>query len=484
MRFLVLAKVGSVIVKNVSTKVIICILVIVFCGCAAKQHMDTYWYSKTFDDLKFIKNTLAIHSAPAANLQDYKFNKWLVEGFKQASHYAKKVKNSDNYYDVLQFYIRGFKLDHLSIRFTNMLGNIKRNWSYPGFLLKLLGDQYVVGYVDSKVFSSFPLKEGMKIIEIDGKPIDFYMKNVFAALYGTKYTKAEYSRLAPFLLVDKNNFLFDIPKEITFVESGKHKKLKLVWYSKDVDELWSIADNLGFGETPSIGFKLINNGVWVNLPTFDPSDKEKKTFIEILKNLKKFRDYPFIIFDVRGNGGGDTSWQRPVLRNLYGDSFIKSLGRKHHYNYDWVKKIRVTPENYNNLQKHMAESKKKSFLDDLKHNRMHHIEKWNIFDEKENLFSHQDVVKTFPKTYLLTDGRCSSTCWLFVREMLQMPNVVQIGEETNTQSLYSQSRSVDLPSGLGKFVFPMQERVFPVDYINQPFIPHLKYFDNWHDIDG
>jgi hypothetical protein len=157
------------------------------------------------------------------------------------------------------------------------------------------------------------------------------------------------------------------------------------------------------------------------------------------------------------------------------------LGQNHHYNHDWVKKIRLSPENYNNLQNHMSENEKKSFLDDLKHNNTHHVEKWNIFDEKENLFSHQDVVKKFPKIYLLTDGRCSSTCWLFVREMLQMPNVLQIGEETNTQSLYSQSRTVDLPSGLGKFVFPMQERVFPIDHINQSFVPHVRYLDDWRD---
>ncbi|MDP1975724.1 MAG: S41 family peptidase, partial [Alphaproteobacteria bacterium] len=306
-------------------------------------------------------------------------------------------------------------------------------------------------------------------------------KNVFAALYGHKYTKAEYIRLAPHLLIDKNNFLIKRPKEITLFEDSKYKKINLVWYPKEIDELWSISQTIAFGDEPLIGYEFINNGVWIGLPSFDPSEEQQKSFIEILKNLKKFRDYPFIVFDVRGNGGGSTDWQRPILRNLYGDFFIKTLGVNHHYNHDWVKKIRMTPENYNDLQKHMTENEKKSFLSDLEYNRTHHIEKWNIFDEKENLFSHQDEVKKFPKIYLLTDGRCSSTCWLFVREMLQMPNVVQIGEETNTQSLYSQSRTINLPSGFGKLIFPMQERVFPIDHINQSFIPHIKYLGDWND---
>jgi hypothetical protein len=349
-----------------------------------------------------------------------------------------------------------------------------KNWFYPGFLLQILDGHYIVGHVDSENSYSYNLKKGTEIIEIDGKPIDFYMKNVFAALYSNKYTKAEYIRLAPYLLIDKNNFLMKRPKEVTYLENKKYKKINLIWHPKEIDQLMSISHSLSFSEELSIGYKFINKGVWISLPSFDPSENEAKIFIEILRNLKKFRHYPFIIFDVRGNGGGSSDWQRPILRNLYGDSFIKSLGVNHHYNHDWIKKIRITLKNYNDLQKHMTEHEKKSFLSDLKHNRTHHLEKWNIFNEKENLFSHQDNVKKFPRIYLLTDGRCSSTCWFFVREMLQMPNVIQIGEETNTQSLYSQSRTIDLPSGFGKLIFPMQERLFPIDHINQSFVPHVK----------
>ena len=214
-------------------------------SCTPKQPIDSHWYSTTMNDLKFIKNTLVMHSAPASNLQDYQFNNWLEKGFVQASEHAKKVKNSDNYIDVLQFYIRGFKLDHLNLRFTDV--SKLKDWLYPGFLIRILGDRYVVGHVDSEIAYPHPIRSGTEVVEIDGKPIDFYMKNVFAALYGNKYTKAEYIRLAPHLLIDKNNFLIKRPKEITLFEDGKYKKINLTWYPKKIDELWSMTQSLAFG---------------------------------------------------------------------------------------------------------------------------------------------------------------------------------------------------------------------------------------------
>jgi hypothetical protein len=240
-------------------KFILFVLSIILSGCVPKQYVDNHWYSTTMNDLKFIKNMIVTHSAPAVNAQDHQFINWLEKGFIRASEHAKKAKNSDNYIDILQFYVRGFKLDHLNLRFTD---NSKlKDWFYPGFLIRLLGDRYVIGYVDPKISYPYPIKSGAVIIEIDGKPIDVYMKNVFAVLYGNKYTKAEYIRLAPHLLIDKNNFLIKRPKYITLLERGRYKKINLIWYPKEIDELWSISQSLAFGGESLIGYKLPELGI-------------------------------------------------------------------------------------------------------------------------------------------------------------------------------------------------------------------------------
>ena len=62
-----------------------------------------------------------------------------------------------------------------------------------------------------------------------------------------------------------------------------------------------------------------------------------------------------------------------------------------------------------------------------------------------------------------------------------MPNVIQIGATTKSQSLYSQSRWIILPSNLSKLYVPMQQRVSPLEYINQPFVPTYIYPNEWND---
>ena len=197
-------------------------------------------------------------------------------------------------------------------------------------------------------------------------------------------------------------------------------------------------------------------GMWITIPTFQPNEDAKALFEEILKSLPKYRDMPFIIFDLRGNGGGSSIWQRPLIRNLYGDSFIKTLGSQHSYNTQWSKK-------------YIRES------DDT-------VVSWSIFEEgDENLFSNEDVVERFPKVILLTDGRCGSTCWLFVRDMLQIPNVIQIGDSTASQSLYSESQYMTLPSGKGEIYVPKMQRIHPLDNIDKPFHPAYTFQGDWNN---
>lgn len=225
----------------------------------------------------------------------------------------------------------------------------------------------------------------------------------------------------------------------------------------------------------------MDEGVWVRIPTFNPGEEQKKKFTQLLEKLKEYRKASYIIFDLRGNGGGNTDWERPILRNLYGDSFLKALGQNHLYNLPWVKRLRASGGNFSYLKTSMSEQACTLFAKARENGDDFYTETRDIFDETKNLYSNKDKVRSFPRTYLLTDRKCGSTCWLFVREMLQMPKVTQIGETTRAQSLYSEARFIALPSGFAELYFPMQQRISPIEDINRPFIPKHKYKGNWQD---
>jgi hypothetical protein len=330
---------------------------ILLVNCTGSGQKKSYWYEATTNDLKFIEDTLIKNAAFAANRQDTQAQHWLKIGRHKANKKALKVKDRAGYIAVLNYYLDGFAIDHLSV-----------------------------------------------------------------------------------------TMLEEAP-------SG-HKKIE---------------------RSKVAVVKFLDKGVWISIPSFNPDEQQRKIFTQIFQNLKKYRKAPFIIFDLRGNGGGDTNWERPILRNLYGDTFIKSLGKNHSYNELWVKKIRLSSDNLQNLKTIMPKSEFSLFKAAFDKGDTFFTKTWDIFNETKNLYSNKDIVQEPAKVYLLTDKKCGSTCWLFVREMRQMPKVEQIGEMTQAQSLYSQARFVTLPSNLAKLYFPMQQRVSPTEHINKPFIPKYKY---------
>ncbi len=94
------------------------LLFLTFSGCILRQPTDPLWSDITLTDLNFIHDTLLIHSAPGANPKDHPFQNWLKEGFLQAGKQASQVKDKSGYMLVLQSYVNGFEIDHLSLNFS------------------------------------------------------------------------------------------------------------------------------------------------------------------------------------------------------------------------------------------------------------------------------------------------------------------------------------------------------------------------------
>jgi len=107
--------------------------------------------------------------------------------------------------------------------------------------------------------------------------------------------------------------------------------------------------------------------------------------------------------------------------------------------------------------------------------------KWNIYDHLSNLYSHTDNMPVTAKIFVLTDSFCASSCWLCVREMLQVPGVVHIGDNTEIQTIYSEVRRVTLPSENFIFIFPMHQFLSPLDNLGNSFEPIIYYKEDFSD---
>ncbi len=75
--------------------------------------------------------------------------------------------------------------------------------------------------------------------------------------------------------------------------------------------------------------EMLSHGVWITIPSFYLSREEAISYTGMLSKLKELAKEDYIVFDLRGNRGGGSVWSRLIIRNLWGDAYIKHLGKNH-----------------------------------------------------------------------------------------------------------------------------------------------------------
>ena len=184
---------------------------------------------------------------------------------------------------------------------------------------------------------------------------------------------------------------------------------------------------------------------------------------------------------MRGNRGGAIKWSVPIIRNLWGDNYIKSLGEHHDYNKQWIKKLRVSKENFGEFQTIYGPVASKAYAAALKKGDDFFIKKWSIYEDEENLYTNDDSAPFNAKVYVLTDSFCRSTCWNFVKELEQIPGVVHLGGSTAVQGIYSYAKKDRAPSEHFDVFYPTQIRIKPESKLGEALVPLHVYEGNSKD---
>jgi len=86
-------------------------------------------------------------------------------------------------------------------------------------------------------------------------------------------------------------------------------------------------------------------------------------------------------------------------------------------------------------------------------------------------FSLEAGTHVHAKVFFITDGRCMSACLTFADLILSTESVIHVGQPTSADSVYIETRSERLPSGIGRLGFSMNIRSKGLRGNNQPYIP-------------
>jgi hypothetical protein len=206
--------------------------------------------------------------------------------------------------------------------------------------------------------------------------------------------------------------------------------------------------------------RLDGNRYWVGMPDFGPSDGGK-AYQAVYAQLKTLKQPQWVVFDLRGNGGGASSWGTRALEALYGKPFADRLDPRGGYAVytvasqeviDFQRRMAAHP-NFAQSRNALLEN-----ADKLQH-ALAQGRKIVLTSGADGDAAAQEAGQTWPapqgpRVAAVIDRGCFSSCMNFVQQLRGVRGAVVLGEATQGYSPYGEISQRELPSGRGWFQLP------------------------------
>jgi hypothetical protein len=177
----------------------------------------------------------------------------------------------------------------------------------------------------------------------------------------------------------------------------------------------------------------------------------------MLKAIPRFDSKKHIVFDLRGNQGGNSAYGSRIVNKLFGEKYADL--RRYETRGDLFVDWRASEGNLvhlNNLYKKYKAQWIKDIADGMKlamkEGRVYYRE--GAAKKKGGLYPH-NLFKT--KIVVIIDSGNFSAALDFIDELKMMSSeVILVGKQTKSDRLYMEARVAALPSGRGIFSFPIK----------------------------
>ncbi len=101
-----------------------------------------------------------------------------------------------------------------------------------------------------------------------------------------------------------------------FSKSFNDTHLWIHWFDNTPQKQNAIMSKFSISE-PS------NEVAWITLPTFDLNSEQEKDFGDLVKQLLDLQTKQYIVFDLRGNQGGNSNYGSQIINALFGNEYAE-----------------------------------------------------------------------------------------------------------------------------------------------------------------
>ncbi|NRA28803.1 MAG: hypothetical protein HRU11_00970 [Parvularculaceae bacterium] len=201
---------------------------------------------------------------------------------------------------------------------------------------------------------------------------------------------------------------------------------------------------------------------WITISSFTESvSTVAEVTTEIEERRDELRNADTIVFDLRGNGGGNSAFGTRIAQALWSKEVFLDWVPVSAQAVDW----RATPENAEHVFGIAKSNEKKG--------REAAAAAWqrvaegiqgateNGEDYYRQTLTTRETTRTLPspvqaQVIVLTDGSCASACLDFMDLLTALPGVTHMGKETSSDTQYMDVRFSHLKSKTGMLILPLK----------------------------
>jgi hypothetical protein len=452
-------------VKYRALTVIVAALVFAACTRNGDVTSNSTWRERAQADLDFIHAQLGEHHPGPVDTLNPWFREWYERGYEEARRRAESVTSYAGYYFVIQYYMVGFQDGHLgALGDYRIEVELDRRW--PGFLVEY--DRGVFRVMSAGTSDPVP-PTGAQLISCDGTSAATMADSILQTYVGLWSINGVRPRLAPWLLVDEGNPWVRHPVACVFETADGQSEWQLSWRPVERDILATLLETAATSRKPPIGIRELDDRMWwITLSSFASNDSQVVAAIDDVIRVMTMRREELlaaeiVVFDVRGNQGGNSANGRRVAEALWGEAVVTALPERWEA-IDW----RVSAGNAEFLRRVNLPRVVTTFGEDADATHAYRalvdaIDEAVSMDELYYRESATPVARTATprnpvrgRVFFLTDSWCASACLDFADLMMAVGGVTHVGTETGADAIYIDNRGVRLPSDQGLLGFSMK----------------------------
>lgn len=426
----------------------------------------TSWREIAREDLKAAFDLVHLHTAaPHDTLDAYPhFNHWLSSGLQQVSQKLEEVNDYGGYEYLLREYLNGFQEPHLSYHFSLLQKKIE--W----------GRVLVVG---DRQFSVIRSERGDvpvgAVVELcNGMPVEVWMAQNVHPWYSLSSLPKDRIQYSSYLFARVGNPWAQPLHQVVFRHKGELITHQVRYEAIDrwsFDRLMGEAWSSWFSTRGSYGVEIVGDVAWIRLPSFLPKGNEVQSLMQIIDHLPKLRSFDgIILFDLRGNGGGELSWVIKIAFSLFTESYLTSIKIRNNAMYA---EYRATDEVKEVVQDETIKEEIRCALE--RGGPLARTDQVGFRAlRRRGCAALDNPVKA--SVAILTDERVGSSSLFLLDILTSIPGTLHVGRETMGDSHLTQAGvSATMPSGLLSVRVPCQVRRNFERRNIETYKPHLIY---------